>query len=332
MRPRRGDAASIIDANTHYSVQIQRSGIGEDNDVEVADERMFFYVLAVRTHLQNPKVMPIHSSVSGKACLRLNVQYMDVWKAAGYDLDGVAACVYPEVDPVWIDVLDVAPFQRMQSSLRRWKDSPSDRAMCFDLSEPVLATPRFAITDERCPVLSVRGHLHALGWIAHVGDFVHTTGADKRFDGRDPRAHKQYFQVLLRIDDIVSRNVGGVHSGQPQSYYKLLLMDQTVQPDLGDLEYATRLADLKGVQAPKARAKRPIAALAVEDDMDVVGGNALPVRDVAPYPVPKPIAKTKAAPRPLVARPAPLPLGDADKSKSTSSLRTDRVYFSFFEK
>ena len=88
MRPRRGDAASIIDANTHYSIQIQRSGIGEDNDVEVADERMFFYVLAVRTHLQNPKVMPNHSSVSGKACLRLNVQYMDVWKAAGYDLDG----------------------------------------------------------------------------------------------------------------------------------------------------------------------------------------------------------------------------------------------------
>jgi len=307
--------ASVLVPNAHYSIPVERSGevVGEESD-----ERMFFRILGTRTWQENPKVLKTHATKSVTAKFRVQLQHMDVWGPAHGDV----VCVFPECDPDWMNCLDVAPFQRLQRQLTRWTDTPSDRGSSFDLTNPVAATPKFAITDQRCPVITISGALHALGWKPFIGDFVHKSSDDKRFDGRAPQSHKLYYLALLKLDDIVANNMeDGVHSGQPQSYYKLLLMGQPTQPRLGDLEYASQLARLTGGPMPKPKKSR-VAPLAIEDvDMDVVGQEPLPIADVvaaetdlALPPVP---ARFARLPRPLVPNaPEPLPLIDV---KSTSS-------------
>ena len=331
--------AAVLDANTHYSVPVDRYD-GVDN----VEERMFVYVIALRTHQEQPKLMVQPNQP--RCHLRANIQHFDVWKPGSRNpIDEV--CVMPECDPVWVDVLDIAPFERMRSSLVRWKDAPSDRRGCFDLSEPTSVVPTMALTDDTCPVLSVCAHLHALGWRPFTGGvFVHNTAEDKRFDGSNPRARKHYFQCLLRLPEILARNAG-VTSGQPQAYYKLLLLDQVVVPDMGHNDYFGRLRVLRGDPLPRLSLTAPLAIEEDEDmgisghistpnlpiddgdddDIDVSGAIQRMVANADSVPVPA--AKRSTAPWPLGV-PRLLAIADHDRaspsSSSSSSVRITRVY------
>ena len=115
----------------------------------------------------------------------------------------------PEADPPWLNVLDLASLERMRSMLVRWKDSPSDRRGCFDISEPTAVAPTMALTDESCLVLLVCRQLHVLGWLPYSGDFVHTTDTDMRFDG----SHASITQRLLPVFVSVQSHTGSQRWG-----------------------------------------------------------------------------------------------------------------------
>ena len=59
----------------------------------------------------------------------------------------------------------IAPFDDWFGSLRHWKRCEPSLASpgCLALSDMEIARPRYALTDERCPVLSLVAHLESRG-------------------------------------------------------------------------------------------------------------------------------------------------------------------------
>lgn len=123
-----------------------------------------------------------------------------------------------------------------------------------------------ALTDAGAPTMMLLDAFKMGNWKAASAEVVHTDPSLKVFDGRKPQTRKMYFQCLLSLEQRIIANPS-IASAQPQSYYKLVLMDQRVDAGLGDAAYKAKLKELKG-GAPGVLALPGPApwAKAVDDD------------------------------------------------------------------
>jgi hypothetical protein len=102
---------------------------------------------------------------------------------------------------------------------------------------------------------------------------------EKAFDCRAIQSKQSYLRCLLQLDSLLEANPN-IISGQPQSYYQLVLRKVHVEAQLGDKAYVEQLRLLDG-GAPKALP--PPAVPALEDDFDVVcDGEGAPASPIAP--------------------------------------------------
>ena len=58
-------------------------------------------------------------------------------------------------DVVFKNILDIAPFASIKSSLHLWVAQPSETAGCVALSSPTAAVPRMALNDPKMPTVCV---------------------------------------------------------------------------------------------------------------------------------------------------------------------------------
>jgi hypothetical protein len=137
-------------------------------------------------------------------------------------------------------------------------------------------------------------------------------------DGRKPESKKQYFQVLLQLQDRLRTNTE-IHSDQPQSYFKCVLRDLVVDPGLGDIWYKKRLQLAPGemLALPAPPVLVPIMDVPLDiGDFDIVGMDSIAPKARAPR---IPIAKAKPKLIPFHLAIGPPPVADPSSSSSSSS-------------
>jgi hypothetical protein len=234
-------ATTVLHPHTFYSVDIPNGAENPADDQVDVDQRMFFLVLAFRSAQHHAKVVEaVDRSARGPS---LHIQHCDPWNCSGRE-DRVT--VFLDTEPQWMHPLDICPFVRLETCLYRWDDSPSDANCCFDLRSPRHATPTMALTDVRCPSLTLVQHLtRTLGFKPYAGVIKHVAVGALEFDGRKPFASKSYFQCLAIMDQILTTS-GPFQSGQPQAYYKVLLLGGVVAPHLGADAYRSKLRFFEG--------------------------------------------------------------------------------------
>ena len=113
-----------------------------------------------------PKYMHTVASADEPALvagISLEIQVLRKW---GDDDDDVTPTVFYEGDPEWVLPGRLAPFQCFVRQLYEWRSfQPSaDHPRCLTLSQRVQGLPRYALEDERCPVLALKFHLESHGW------------------------------------------------------------------------------------------------------------------------------------------------------------------------
>jgi hypothetical protein len=319
----------VLKPETHFSVTLERDTDGGG----VVEEAMFFLVMGVRGPSQKPKLVATHSTVT-LGPVTVQIQHLDTWNW-NKSLDAPTIQVFPEMDPDWINILDVAPFARMQFSLDEYSHGISDARGCMQLSQRRRAVPMMPLTDVTCPCMSIINGLVSVGWIPIDGKVVHDA-TQRNFDGRNLASNKLYLQCCLQIDDVMRQNETMV-SQQPQSYYKLMLRGGKVDANLGDKDYKELLGqeqlaiandepdDVDVCEAPLA-----IANAVADDDVDVCGIVMPAIADgLASDPtVPRAargVAPPRAAAKPFALRPGgPAPdvvdkAGSSSPSSSSSS-------------
>jgi hypothetical protein len=193
----------VLRENTFYSVDLEQSTTNGPDVGAIVPLRMFFNILGTRTSQQKPKLVDTYRSGEQVSGLTLHMQPFDVWRTDAFD---AIVSVFPEADAEWMHALDLAPFARLEHNLNSWDDTVSAYAGCFELSNMKPAVPMLALTDQRCPTITIVGHLMALGWVPHDGLFTHVSATDLRFDGRKPSAQKNYLQVLVMLTDMLRGN------------------------------------------------------------------------------------------------------------------------------
>ena len=196
--------------------------------------------------------------------------------------------VFFDSDPIWVNALDLAPFVALETRLRVWQVGPSVVDGCYELTHPTLVTVTLPLTDASVPTTSVLRELQRLEWRPVRELVLHEADTAAMYDSRDAHSKKYYFQCLLCLGQIL-KVVSPVHSGQPSSYYKLLLLGKAVEAGKGHQFYCGILRDMDAADEDDiARLPLPapptVAALADDSDSDfALGGGEKDAID----PVPK---------------------------------------------
>ena len=110
-----------------------------------------------------------------------------------------------ETDPVYINLLDIAPFGDVRASMMEWRTEPSDTYGCIDLVSPTPCRPG-ALDSDDCPVLAYMEHLRGAGWLAVKREVVHTQAIAGPMDVRNCHTKKLYFKSLVKINDLLGSN------------------------------------------------------------------------------------------------------------------------------
>ena len=144
--------------------------------------------------------------------LALQVKLLDSWRAGGDSAPGTAL-VHPEGDAEWVPPYRIAEFPAWFTTLLHWKRfAPSAVAPgCRLLCEFGVAKPRFALTDERCPVLTIVDALEKRGWHGENRLVEHRDAGTLTFDGRRCPRMRFYYTLLLLTSKCHSV-VGGARS------------------------------------------------------------------------------------------------------------------------
>ena len=156
----------------------------------------------------------------------------------------------------------IANFNDWFDNLTVWRHcEPSEAAPgCIVVSDAARALPRWPLTDERCPVLTIVAAIKARGWAGAPRTVTHVDATTLVFDGREACHMRGYYTlVLFKLAKALPLSSGRVPSQQPGAYYRLLLKDIAVEPDQGNAFYMNLLNRNR-----KARGKEPLA-IADED-------------------------------------------------------------------
>jgi hypothetical protein len=231
-----------------------------------------------------------------------------------------------------MNVLDIAPWLQLRRSLRKWTQQVSDTNGCVDLLDPIAARPPYALTDDKVPVLMLLDALFEGDWRPYACTLVHDN-LTKNFDNRNAASKRCYYQVLLSLEWCLKTNPA-ISSNQPISYFRCILHDQKVLPNLGDQAYKALLDDADDDGAMLAL-PGPDNVPALEDHgFDAVDASA----EVSARPR-RPMLRigNGDAPRrpPLLALPVPEESGsgfsESGSGSSSSSSRSDSASVQSFD-
>ena len=201
----------------------------------------------------------------------VQIQYLDVWRSRS---EAQVTCFF-ETDPIFVNLLDLGPFVDMDQNLVVWNCVPSDAKNCVDLVEPVRCDTRFTWSDELCPAFVVLKKLRQDGWQAVVGQVLHTTIDDQRFDSRDAQKKQRYFQVLCNLSTALVANPV-IPSDQSIPYYALVYRNITVAAGGKAVEYRKMLKG-KGADASEPLALEDADGLpALQNGNAHLYGSSLP--------------------------------------------------------
>jgi hypothetical protein len=305
-----------------YSLPVERMDTNDEGEEQLVEHNIFFKVLNV-VHAKNRMKLvktAFDDEVASNAALAVHMLYYAVWSHDGDN----AFTVYEETDPEYVNYLDVAPFGTMYRRMMIWQQRVSDVNQCFDLVDPVSARPTMGAHDPNCPTIMVINELKALGWNKVNRRLEHTATTGKVYDYANFQAKRRYFQVLLKLEDILPSNPT-IASDQPIHYYELLLRGASgVETGQGSAAYIKQFKALKGgdaflaLTAPQPEASvalGDLALLAIEDEFDL-GCGILAIEDELD---PAPAELLDQAPAELPIVPVPCVDGDASSSSSSSS-------------
>ena len=226
--------------------------VGADGDVQHDTERVVFQVLSVITPQSRPKLVPTaydDNDVVTSARVAVQLQYLEVWGKAS---DDRLTC-YFESDPEYKNTHDVLPFFKVAAeSLLVWETQVSDVGNCIDLLSPTLNHARFDALGD-APVWVPLQRLKDMGWGNVSRTIVHTGESEHFLDHRLAPSKLMYFQCLLQLPELLSVNEQ-IHSGQPQSYYALVLKKVKIEPNLGHQVYLQDVRRLCGLGSSVVKA------------------------------------------------------------------------------
>ena len=309
-------AATVLKPETFYSVPLPRQSDNPDQPAE-EEEDIFFQVMAVSSSGSRAKnvetlLVDAEEEARTRAGVAVQVQYATVFSR----YHGGVVSVFYDSDPLFMNALDLAPFTSLRTRLQEWSAEISDRVGCTDLSNARLAAPTTALEDDKTPTLMLVEHLRAAEWAPMNGTVVHSD-MTLQFDGRKPETKKQYFKVLMKLEQHLQLQ-GSVRSDQPQNYFKCIHGGFKVEPNLGDAWYKQRLStppgEMLALPAPPVALPLGDAPDSGDDEFDVVG-----VAAAAPKPKPKPRAARKAVAKAKADVVVPFALLDAPEPKPPSS-------------
>lgn len=243
---------SVFAPQTWYRVKIPQADLDDVGEPVEREETRYFQILQMASGQSRPHVMPTiesHDDVMLLARMALNIQEGSEHVDQGGEEDQVL--VYMDTDPHWISWKDVGPWQQVHRTLTRFKVvlGSAEQPGCLQLSDSERAVPMHALTDLKCPTLVILKELRRRGWQSIRGRVVHQTTDIASMDGREAKAMKAYFIVLLELGrclPLTSR----IPSDQPLLYYKLLLQGRHVEPDLGQRTYLALQRDADYVPEP----------------------------------------------------------------------------------
>ena len=221
---------TVIAADNYYSVDLTEAQLAEDGSAVEYEVKTYFQVIHLYKDGHRPTVVQTHDDDEllqrGAACA-VNIQYLEPW------VDGQ---FYFDAEPLLCNILDLAPFPKLQHTLLTYTHCAAEEQGCILLSEPKQAVPTMPLTDADCPTLTVLQALHDAGWIGFGRTVVHDSTTNNKFDARNPLRKKRYLQCLLDLGTNLAANPS-FRSDQPNQYYNLILNQVTVAPGLGHKQY-----------------------------------------------------------------------------------------------
>jgi hypothetical protein len=266
---------TVIKVDCYYSVPLINTAMDGAGGVEDVVEQNFFMVLEHTGGSAKPRVVPTlgDANDANHTAAAVIVQHLLVWRP--HSDAHVTVCF--EDEPVSINLLDLGPWPLLFGRLLEWTFSPSVEPHCFDLVSPTRAVPTMALTDASCPALQLIAELRRMLWKGQPKKATHVCTTLKIYDGRNAVRNKRYLQILIALSDYLSSNPS-ISSGQPGSYYELVLHRVLVAPGQNDAFYRQQLNALRDgtpmlALAPPA-APPALADANSDDDWGMIGDGA----------------------------------------------------------
>ena len=295
---------TLMEPGNHYSIRAR--GPAEDDDQGTAQAQdIHFRVLNMitsrnRAHMMRTVDTPDEVQSIASLAFEVVMETVEQEETIG-EQEPTTRTVRFDHTPVWVRPQDLADFELFNKTLVTWMYAePSSVDGRTALSIPERTRLRYAILDDRCPVLGIVQWLKNKGWRPHFGPVTHTTGAIADFDSTEATRQKRYLQVVSQISSCIALT-SSIPSRQVIHFYDCLLRGIRVEPNRRSAEYAIVL-NQKRLKDGKLPTVVPLEDGVVDappdpDEDRIVG----PVKE-PPQP------KTKAAPRPVRAsasRPTP---------------------------
>ena len=174
-----------------------------------------------------------------------------------------STCVYPEGDLEWLTPSRIAPFEAFTDRGTRFASvgpSPGN-AGCLVLGMETRIMPRYPLTDDRCPVITLGQELRRLGWEEKEQLVVHTDVEPSAFDSRGGVSSRWCRRVLITaLVRGLSLSSNRIPSNQPMAYYRCLLDGLAVEPGMGNQHY------LQICNANRKRVRAPLVPVEDGDD------------------------------------------------------------------
>ena len=175
--------------------------------------------------------------------IALHVRLLDRWQGDGAAEVVGTRLVYNDGESEWLAPSRLAMFEDWFRSLqvyRLFSLRPTFKC-CIVLRDVAKAVPRFALTDERCPVLAIIRALEDKGWVGDNRIVCHTDQT-LTYDGRHCNRMRFYYTVLLfALKVCLPLSSGRIPFMEPGAYYRLLLKGVSVDAGLPATEYVALL-------------------------------------------------------------------------------------------
>ena len=143
---------------------------------------LYFEVLEKVTSNNRPVVIKAHDAdkdVILNAPMAVLVQPLGLWRQVGDELS-----VFPESDPVWMSIFELAPFGLLASSLLVHQVRVSDCEGCYDLFDAKRVAPSVGVLHPSCPTYTVSRALLDGGYERRLEEVAHAARDELVFDGR----------------------------------------------------------------------------------------------------------------------------------------------------
>jgi len=321
---------SVMQPNTHYSVSRKISVASSSGAAQTEMRTQHFHLLAVAHGNSRPRGLHTFSTadqIALTAHLAWQVVLEDRFSPDGEEIpSGLDSyTVFSECEPSWVRPEDIADKDSLYTRLFSWTPHASDTPSCILLDTPTRCKNLLALTDPRCPTISLAWSLKKAGWRPVVGMCTHNAIAKGPYDAFEAVKLKFYYQVLACITQCIGLT-SSIPSREPQKFYQCLLAGLRVEPGRPSTEYHKMLVDWKRdnpealvVVEPEEELDGDPLALEDQDDdvVDVVvaprpkkvprrrrlgelpgrggGGDGAPK---APPPLPPPLGPGPSAPPP----------------------------------